>query len=336
MSSRKRSEAAARGDGAPSVVLLLGSEETLRDAALVELRTAALAGGPRDFNEDRFDFAAGGVDAARIVDAARTLPVLARQRLVRVRGLDDRRAQSFTEKLLLDYLERPSATTCLVLEAEKADRRLRWTRRVAEVGEVRECSGPRRPAEARDWVDARLRAQGRRAARGAAAALVEQIGLDLDRLSHEIEKACLYAGERNEITAEDFAAVGSGVRPLALYELTDALGRRDVVAALRLLAGLLDQGEPPLVILGALANHFRKLVRARDCDPLESAEIARRLSLHPFAAEKLAEQARRFDEPRLRSCLAAAREADFALKGGAALAPRLALERLLLAASARA
>ncbi len=336
MSSRKRSDGATSGDGAPPVVLLVGPEETLRDAALAELRGAALGGGPRDFNEDRFDFAAGGVDGAQITDAARTLPLLARQRLVRVRGLDDRRAQSFMERLLPEYLERPSSTTCLVLEAEKVDRRLRWTKRVAEIGEIRECSGPKRPAEARDWVEARLRAQGRRAARGAAAALVEQVGLDLDRLAQEIDKACLYAGERTEVDAEDFAAVGSGVRPLALYELTDALGRRDLVAALRRLAGLLEQGEPPLVILAALANHFRRLVRARDCEPLESAEIARRLSIHPFAAEKLAEQVRRFDAPRLRVCLAAAREADHALKGGAPLAPRIALERLLLAASAPA
>ncbi len=336
MSSRRRSEPPARRDGAPPVVLLLGSEETLRDAALAELRAAALGGGPRDFNEDRFDFAAGALDAARILDAARTLPVLARQRLVRVRGLGDRRAQAFLEKLLPDYLERPSATACLVLEAEKADRRLRWTKRVAEIGQVRECSGPKRPAEAREWVEGRLRALGRRAARGAAAALVEHAGLDLDRLGHEIDKACLFAGEGREVTAEDFAAVAAGVRPLALYDLTDALGRRDVASALRLLGRLLDQGEPPLVLLAALANHFRRLLRARECTPREPAEIARRLEVHPFAAEKLAEQVRHFDGARLRSCLAAAREADFALKGGAALRPRATLERVLLVASARA
>ncbi len=334
MSSRRRSEP-ARPAGPPLVVLLVGEEETLRDAALAELRAAALAGGPRDFNEDRFDFAAGALDAARVLDAARTLPVLAERRLVRVRGLDDRRASSFLERALPEYLERPSPTTCLVLEAARVDRRLRWVKRAIEVGELRECNGPRRPAEARDWVEARIRALGKRPARGAAAALVEMIGLDLDRLAQEIAKASLFAGERAEISADDFAEVTGQARPLALFELTDAIGERDVAGSLRRLGRLLDQGEPPLVLLAALANHFRRLLRARDCQPFEPAEIARRLSLHPFAAEKLVAQARRFDARRLRACLAASRVADAALKGAEPLAPRFALERLVLAAGER-
>jgi len=316
-------------------VLLVGSEETLRDAALAELRAAALGDGPRDFNEDRFDFGAGALDGSRVLDAARTLPVMAKQRLVRVRGLDDRRASAFLERALPDYLERPSPTTCLVLEAPRVDRRLRWVKRAIEVGELRECSGPRRPAEARDWVEARIRALGKRPARGAAAALVEMIGQGVDRLAQEAAKASLYVGERAEITADDFAEVTGHARPLALYELTDAIGARDVAGSLVRLGRLLDQGEPPLVLLAALANHFRRLLRARDCDPLEPAEIARRLAVHPFAAEKLAEQARRFDASRLRACLAAARAADAALKGAEPLAPRFALERLVLAAGGR-
>jgi DNA polymerase-3 subunit delta len=328
MSSRRRSEPAEP----PLVALLVGEEETLRDAALAELRASALGDGPRDFNEDRFDFAAGALDGARVLDAARTLPVLAARRLVRVRGLDDRRAAGFLERSLPEYLEQPSPTTCLVLEAARVDRRLRWVKRALEVGELRECSGPRRPAEAREWVEARIRSLGKRPARGAAAALVEAVGLDLDRLAQEVAKASLYAGDRPEIGADDFAAVTGQVRPLALYELTDAIGERDVAASLRRLGRLLDQGEPPLVVLAALANHFRRLLRARDCDPFEPAEVARRLGVQPFAAERLAAQARRFDGPRLRAGLAAARAADAALKGAEPLAPRLVLERLVLAA----
>jgi DNA polymerase-3 subunit delta len=315
--------------------LLVGDEELLRDAALAELRAASIADGPRDFNEDRFDFAAGALDGARVLDAAYTLPVLSPRRLVRVRGLDDRRAAGFVERVLPAYLDRPSPTTCLVLEAAKVDRRLRWVKRAIEIGELRECSGPRRPAEARDWVEARIRALGKRPARGAAAALVERIGLDTDRLAQEVAKASLYVGDRGEITADDFAEVTGEARPLALYELTDAIGERDLVGSLRRLGRLLDQGEPPLVLLAALANHFRRLVRARDCHPFEPAEIARRLALHPFAAEKLAEQARRFDARRLRACLAATRVADAAIKGAEPLAPRFALERLVLAAGER-
>jgi len=101
-----------------------------------------------------------------------------------------------------------------------------------------------------------------------------------------------------------------------------------------MVAELSEQGQPALALVGALANHFRKLMRARELRPLEAGEVQRRLGIHPFAAEKLVEQARRFDLRRLRACLDAVRRTDFALKGGVAIGPRMALERLVLAVCA--
>ena len=88
------------------------------------------------------------------------------------------------------------------------------------------------------------------------------------------------------------------------------------------------------MLVGALANHFRKLLRVREIRPLEAGEVQRRMGLHPYAAEKVVDQARRFDLRRLRSCLEAARSTDVALKGGLPIAPRLAIERLVLAVCA--
>jgi DNA polymerase-3 subunit delta len=326
MSSRRRSSAGE----VPLVVLLVGEQAELREAALAELVERVLGDAPRDFNEDRFDLAAPGFDADRVLVAARTLPVLGERRLVRLRGLEGRRASGFLDGGLLGYLDDPAPTTCLLLEAARVDRRLRWVKRVAEVGEVRRCEGPRRPAEVRDWIEARIRAEGKRAGRGAAGSLFDLVGADLDRLAREVEKVCLYVGDRERVSSEDVAEVTGQLRPRALWELTDAIGGRDLGSALRVLGDLQRQGEAPLAVIGALANHFRRLVRARECRPLEPSEVQRRLALHPFAAKKLVEQARRLEPWRLRRCLDEIRRADDAVKGGAPLAPRLAVERLVL------
>ena len=100
------------------------------------------------------------------------------------------------------------------------------------------------------------------------------------------------------------------------------------------MAELSEQGQPPLALIGALANHFRRLLRARELRPLVAAEVQRRLGVHPFAAQKLVEQASRFDLRRLRACLDAVRRTDLALKGGVPIGPRMALERLVLAVCA--
>jgi DNA polymerase-3 subunit delta len=331
MSSSSSSEA---GSGIAPVILVVGKEAALRDAAMARIRKEVLAEAMPEFNEDRFDLATAGTHSARIIAAARTLPVLARSRLVIVRGLSDRRAAEFIESELPSYLENPVASTCLVLEAAKVDRRLQWVKQIAKLGEVLDCSGPSRPAELRAWVEARIAERGRRAGRGAAANLLDLIGSNLDLLAAEVDKVCLYVGERTQISSDDVAAVTGVLRPRALYELTDAIGYRRVGPALSILGQLLDQGEAPLAMLGALANHFRRLMRARECQPLDAGEIQRQLSVHPYAAQRLAEQARSFDPRRLRACLAAIRRTDETLKGAVSLPAGLAIERLVLAVCA--
>jgi DNA polymerase-3 subunit delta len=328
MSSSRDSESS------PPVVLIEGPEVTLRDAALAELRERVLAGAPRDFNEDRFDLATSGFDPLAIIAAARTLPVMARARLVLVRGVGEKRAEKFLDGALLEYLESPLETTCLVLEAEAVDKRQKWVKRVAKIGRVIECAGPSRPNEVRRWIEARLSQRGMKASSGAAQALFELVGPDLDRLALEVEKLGLFVGERGEVSADDVAELVGQLRPRAVYELCDAIGERRLTNALRLVAELSDQGQPALALVGALANHFRKLLRARELRPLEVSEVQRKLGVHPFAAQKLVEQVRRFDLRRLRMCLEAARRTDLALKGGVPIGPRMALERLVLAVCA--
>ncbi|MCP4003288.1 MAG: DNA polymerase III subunit delta [bacterium] len=326
MSSSSASETAH-----PPVVLVTGDSNTLRDAAIAELREQVIGEGPRDFNEDRFDLAGPKVDPGSVISVARTHPVMAPGRLLIVRGLGAKKAAKFIEQALIPYLEDPVGTTCLILEAEKLDKRLKWVKRVAKLGKLLDCAGPKRPAEAKQFVERRLKTLGKKPGQGTASALVELVGPDLDRLHMEIEKLVLYLGDRQEAGADDVAEVTGHLRPTALYELTDAIGRRKLAEALKILRQLTEHGEAPLAILGALANHFRRLLRARECRPLEAREVEARLSVHPYAARMLVEQARGFDLRRLRVCLEAVRRTDEALKGRLPLTPGLAIERLVLA-----
>jgi DNA polymerase III subunit delta len=327
------SSSSASDSFAPAV-LIVGPDFTLRDAALAELRERVLAGALREFNEDRFDLALSGIDPLAVIAAARTLPVMARARLVLVRGVDEKRAEKFLDGPLSEYLESPLETTCLVLEAESVDKRQKWVKRVAKIGQVIECTPPSRPNDVRRWIEGRMAQRGMKAQSGAAGTLFDLVGSDLDRLAMEIEKLSLYVGERGAIDADDVSELVGQMRPRAVYELCDAIGERRLANALRMVSEMSDQGQPPLMLLGALANHFRKLLRARELRPLEAAAVQRKLGVHPFAAEKLVEQARRFDMRRLRQCLDAVRRTDLALKGGVPIGPRMALERLVLAVCA--
>jgi DNA polymerase-3 subunit delta len=312
-------------------VLVTGDASTLRDAAIAKLREQVIGSGPRDFNEDRFDVSVARTDPAQVISVARTHPVMAPGRLVIVRGVEAKRAARFIEEGLLPYLADLVPTTCLVIVAEKIDKRQKWVKSVAKLGKLVDCTGPKRPNEARQFIEKRLRSLGKKPGPGTSAALLELVGTDLDRLAMECDKLALYLGDRKDAGPDDVAEVTGHLRPTALYELTDAIGSRKLGDALRILGQLTDHGEAPLAVLGALGSHFRRLLRARECRPLEAREVESRLSIHPYAARKLVEQARGFDLRRLRTCLDAVRRTDEALKGGVVLAPRLAIERLVLA-----
>jgi DNA polymerase-3 subunit delta len=299
--------------------LLAGEEALLREDALRALRAAAAAGAPDTFDFDRLDGARAQPGA--LLDALRTLPVLAPRRLVLLEEPEASRGG------LLDALpellaELAAGRSVLVVSAAKADRRARWTKGFGDA--VVECSAPRRTAEIADFVRREAERQGAALERGAAELLAERAGPQLGWLRQEIAKLALLAGPGRAISRAHVAAGTQDASEAPIWDLTDAIGEGRGGDAIAALGRLLSAGAPPPVLLGSIASHLRRLLRvAHGADVPGPA----------FVQRKLAEQARRLGAPRLRASLDAIHDTDLALKGAGALPPELALERLVLALS---
>jgi DNA polymerase-3 subunit delta len=301
--------------------LLMGPEALLRDRALEEIREAALAGAPADFNLDRLE--GERATPGELQDAVRSLPVLAERRLVVLREPEARRGggRALTDALagVLESLAEQGPAV-LVVTAARADRRARWVKAFRGEAAAVACEAPRGAKALAAFVRAEAKRSGLRLERGAAELLVEAVGSDLLMLRHELEKAALFAGER-PVTADDVRATASVVAEEPVWDLTDAIGEGRGGDALRVLRRMRSQGAPPPVLLGALATHFRKLARTRAGEPPPG---------HPFAVRKLESQARRYTPGRLVACLRAIHEVDEVLKGAGAMPEELALERLVI------
>jgi DNA polymerase-3 subunit delta len=305
--------------------LVHGEEDLLRAEALAALRAAVLDPALADFNHDRFD--AGACDAADVVAAARTVPMMAERRLVEVRGVERFRAEALEP--LADYLKDPSPTTVLVLEGAKVDLRRGAFAQVKRVGQVFACQ-PLREKDAVRWLADRARARGWRLAPEAARFLVDYAGTGLATLAAELDKAAAYAGDGAPV---DLVAVTETVgdgRAASVFELTDALGERHAGAALKALGSLLDGGEAPLRVFGMMVRHMRLVWRAREARGAGEVDLARALGVHPYVAGKLKAQAPRFREAELAAAFVRFARVDFDLKGGAA-SPKRTLEDEVLA-----
>src|SRR5205823_14416716 len=122
-----------------------------------------------------------------------------------------------------------------------------------------------------------------------------------------------------------------------IFAVTDAWGRRDVSATLRATESLLDRSHRPrsgelIRLVASLVGHVgrvRKVSRLAD-EGIRSSEIASRLKIHPFVAEKAAKQAGNFSPEELAQATVRLAELDAGVTGGSRLPPELQLERTLV------
>lgn len=302
--------------------LVVGEEPLLRDDALALLREAVLAGAPEDFNFDRLD--GESARPAALLDAVGTLPVMAERRLVILREPESARgsAKELTDAVAEAVLALGAGSDAvLVVMAAKADRRARWTQAFQDPAAEVRCDPPRGGRELAIFVRQEAKRQGVAIERGAVELLAERVGPQLLFLRREIEKAALLAGPGEPVTRDHVAAGTCNVAEEPIWDLTDAIGEGRVADALMALAKILRGGAAAPQVLGALAAHFRKLLRLRTGGAAGGP---------PFVVRKLERQAGRYTSRRLSACLRAIHETDVALKGAGALGPEMALERLVI------
>lgn len=303
--------------------LVAGEEPLLRDAALSAIEARVLAGAPRDFNLDRLE--TDSASPGRLEEALGTLPVMATQRLVIVRETEGRGA-GFDEswgrviEQVLGEL-REDASSVLVVVARKPDRRNRWVKAFREPAAEIECAAPTSSRELHEFLEQEARRLGVDITRDAVDLLGERVGPHLLLLRQEIEKLQLHVGVGGRIDRAAVELSVSSVAEESIWNLTDAIGQGRAADSLAQLAQMLNQGEASQALLGALASHFRRLLRVGQGEPIKAP---------PFVARKLEQQARRFTPARLLGCLRAIQRADVELKGAGVLRPERALEQLVI------
>lgn len=247
-------EADLRAGRFAPVYLFHGAESLLLEEAIEHIVDAAVPEGARAFNLDYCSGAEG--DIRDILARAAAFPMMAERRAVVVRDVD-----RFGEKaleLLARYCEQPSPTTVLLLAATKPDMRRKAFAAVRKKGqafafdELREYQLP-------EWIERRAAQRGGKIDQETAKLLATYAGSSLRDIDNELEKLFLFIGERTVITQDDVAAVVGFSREYNVFELQNAIGRRDAHRAVEILERMLEANEPVPLIITSLTNYFAKL-----------------------------------------------------------------------------
>lgn len=189
------------------------------------------------------------------------------------------------------------------------------------IQEFRPFSASRRdgPGQLRRWITERARGKKVRLTPEATEALAVYVGYDLRLLDQELEKLATYSGgDGRTVTDVDVRTLVPYVREADVFEMVDALGRRDIRTAVVLLHRMLDEGKAPLYILTMIARQFRLMIQVKELHASGFAleECARELKLHEFVVKKTLSQAHGFTFPQLEAAYASCADFDAAIKTG--------------------
>ena len=149
------------------------------------------------------------------------------------------------------------------------------------------------PAEVQAWISARARLHGIALDPEAVATLAGAAGTDTERLEQEIKKLGAYAGNAT-VTAADVRSLVSGAIEADVFELTQAVVRKDARTAVGTLERLLADGNAVQQILALLLWQFRVLLFASAMRSVADAErMGKAIRSSPYAIQRATAFARR-------------------------------------------
>jgi DNA polymerase-3 subunit delta len=342
-------------------ILLHGPDEFSAHEELARLRET----GGFEHNQDTFS----GTDAdlATIRNVCDTMPFLSEKRLVVLEGLpkpkrgardeEDEAAEGKDEREpqhmpasgrgkkgkggvpgprafaqgLADYVPSlPDTAVLVVLVPEVLDATHPLLKAAQRYGNAR-IFAPLHGPQLEDWLRRRARAHEAILKPDAARLLVNTVGDDLRLLAGEVDKLSTYVGAGGSIGAAEVRLLTPVARQSRVFDLTDALARRDRPRALELLHELLANGESALGIVALAAFQTRALLQVKLLAQrgMGAGQIAQAAGLAPFVAEKSLPLARQFSIVQLEDAHRALLEVDTVLKRSR-MTPEMALDLFIL------
>ena len=126
----------------------------------------------------------------------------------------------------------------LLISAGKVDKRKAFYKTLEKIGTVESFSAW--SPDDKDWADraelagrAALRKREKEIAEAALGELIARAGFNARQLENEIEKLCLFVGERKKIELADVTAICSRSKTAKAFALGDAVGDRDLPRVLK-------------------------------------------------------------------------------------------------------
>jgi DNA polymerase III delta subunit len=186
------------------------------------------------------------------------------------------------------------------------------------------------PVDVPGWISARARLHGVKLDPEAVSTLASAVGGDTERIEQEIKKLGAYTSQ-STVTAADVRTLVSGAIEADVFELTQAVVRKDARTAIASLERLLADGNAVQQILALLLWQFRVLLFASAMRSGADAErMAKAIRSSPYAIQRATAFARRVTRADVVRAYEAIYATDQVIKTGRVESDLAALELCVL------
>ena len=292
------------------IYLLYGNEEYLKQFYKKKLKEAAAGNDTMNLLE----LSGKEIALATVRDFTDTMPFFADHRVLMLEetGLFKNASEGFAE-----WIETLPEHAIVIFTESEVDKRNKVYKRVQEKGYVCEMMHPDEETLGR-WILGRLKSRNLSITRDAYERLLSAVGNDMENVRNEVDKLADYCAGKEGVTAADIDAVVTPVVSSRIFELVEAVAAGNSRKSLSLYYDLLALKEPPMRILFLIARQLNQITLVKEMNAQRKSrdEIASALSVKPFVAGKLSDQARAFPIRTLKEAIRYAVELEEAVKSG--------------------
>ena len=282
----------------PNIYFLFGNDEFAITRKLKDFEADFTDPTSADMNTARLD--ARSTDENDLNNAVNSMPFLAKRRLVLLQNPSSKYNNPSVRKKFLEFVEKTPETTRLVMyesvEPKEADKHwlVKWAEKNNKLIQTKAFMLPRL-RDMTGWIVNETKNQSGKIEPRAAEMLKDMVGVDTRQAGMEIAKLLAYVNWARPVTAQDVEAVCIVTSQQSVFDFVDALANGNGKSAQHLLHRLLES-EDEFSLWGMVVRQFRLLIQAREIldGRGNQNDVARALGVHPFVAEKAAQQAARF------------------------------------------
>ena len=296
--------------------VLWGAESYLKEYYFREMKKLLIPAGMEEFNHKYFE--GKDVDVAELGAAIDALPVFSEHTLVEVRDFDFYQAGESTRDRLDEILKDIPEYCCLVfffadpLFKPQGNTKIHHT--VKKLGSAVEFKAQEQ-SDLIAWLNRRFKALDRTIGRNEAQYMLFYCGESMTALITEVDKAASYSKGKN-ITKEDINAVCTPIISARIFDMTDAISKKDFNRSAKIMGDLLQLKEVPIKIHAVIGKQLRQLYYARLCleQGKNRAYLMELCGIKDYPAKLLTENAGRLSLHWCENAVKLAADTDYLMK----------------------